>query len=107
MKFNDKVKYLLFYNNLKSIIKDTLTLIDKEEKFKELIDQIIDINQRQFHCLQEEKKISISIRIFFRIPEFSFKSLNQKRLSTSGPNSESLSKKYINFQYELFFEKEK
>ena len=66
LKLNDKVKYLLFYNDLKSIIKDALILIDEEEKFKEFINQIIDIDQRQFHCLQEEKKISTSTRILLQ-----------------------------------------
>ena len=92
---------------MKSIIKNILTLIDKEEKFKELIDQIIDIDQRQFYYLQEEKKKSISIKISFRIPEFSFKSSDQKRSNISDSNSGSLSKKYINFQHELLSKKEK
>ena len=108
LKFNDKVKYLLFYNDLKSIIKDALTLIDEEEKFKEFINQIIDIDQRQFHHLQEEKKISTSTRISFRTPESSSRSPDdQKRLIISDSSSRSLSKKYISFQYESFSEKEK
>ena len=62
LKLNDEAKCLLFYNGLKSTIKDALALIGEEEKFKELVDQVIDIDQRQFHRLQEEKKVSASIQ---------------------------------------------
>ena len=107
LKLNDEAKCLLFYNDLKSIIKDALTLIGEEEKFKELIDQVIDIDQRQFHRLQEEKKISASIRISSRTPESSSKSSGQKRSSTPGPSSGSPSKKHINFQRGSLSEEEK
>jgi len=61
LKFNDEAKCLLFYNNLKFIVKDALILIDEEEKFKDLVDQVINISQKQFHRFKEEKKASSSL----------------------------------------------
>ena len=107
LKFNDEAKCLLFYNGLKSIIKDALTLIGEEEKFKELVDQVIDIDQRQFHRLQEEKKASASSRASSKTPEPSSKPSDLKRPSTPGPSSGPSSKKYISFQRGPFSEEEK
>ena len=107
LKLNDEVKCLLFYNDLKSIIKDALTLIGEEEKFKELIDQVIDIDQRQFHRLQEEKKASASPRTPSKTPESSSKSSSLKRPSTPDPSSGSSPKKHISFQRGSFSEEEK
>jgi hypothetical protein len=107
LKLNDEAKCLLFYNGLKSTIKDALALIGEEEKFKELVDQVIDIDQRQFHRLQEEKKVSAPTRVPSRTPEPPSKPSGQKRPSTPGPSSGPPTKKHISFQRGPLSEDEK
>lgn len=104
LKLNDEAKCLLFYSGLKSTIKDALALVGEEEEFKDLVDQVIDIDQRQFHRLKEERKVSAPSRT----PEPPSRPPGgQKRPSTPGPSSEPPPKKHISYHRGPLSEDEK
>src|SRR5437762_56665 len=112
LKLNDEGKCLLFYNGLKSTIKDALALVGEEEKFKDLVDQVINIDQRQFHRLKEEKKVSAPPKAPpkapSKTPEPSSKPFNgQKRPATPGPSSGPPPKTHISFPRGPLSEEEK
>ena len=109
LKFNDEIKCLMFYNDLKSIVKDMLALIGEMEKFKDLIDQVINIDQRQFHRLREEKKVSSLLKNPFKSLKSSSKPFDdQKRPGTPDLNSDSPFKKHISNQpHDLISDEEK
>jgi Retrotransposon gag protein len=104
LKLDDEAKCLLFYNGLKPTLKDALALVGEEEKFKELVDQVIDIDQRQFHRLQEEKKASAPPS---KTPEPPPKPSGLKRPNTPGPSSGPPPKKHASFQRGPLSEEEK
>jgi hypothetical protein len=90
LKFDDNVKCLLFYMSLKNSVKDVLTIIDEEETFMHLINQVIIINQRQYQHHLNEKRFSSKFHDFksqvfknsessFSFKQFAVKSNNNKR----------------------------
>ena len=108
LKLNDEAKCLLFYNGLKPTVKDALALIGEEEKFKDLMDQVINIDQRQFNRLKEEKKASPPLKNPSKTPEPPSKPFGgQKRPGTPGPTSGPPPKKHISFHREPLSEEEK
>ena len=55
LDINDNGQYLLFYQGLKSNIKDIISIVDRKETLKLLIDQVISIDQREFQRSKERK----------------------------------------------------
>jgi Retrotransposon gag protein len=84
LKLDNNAKCIFFYIGLKDTVKDTLATVGESEKFAELVDQVIAIDQRQHQRRMEEKRISSK-----PVPDPGTKNENGKRPASAPPSRSS------------------
>jgi hypothetical protein len=87
LKLDNNAKCIFFYIGLKDTVKDTLATIGESDKFEELVDQAIAIDQRQHQRRMEEKRTSSKLANLASDPVK--KNENGKRPASAPPSRSS------------------